>query len=979
MASYLVWIEFVCARTIGLISLSQAYCKGLTWILVASILIVPTSQPTMATSALEWHSLPNLPESLGVGGPFVGVHNDALIVAGGANFPEGVPWHPTANGGKSFKNYEDRIFVLARTGQEDNGTRQERGERASEHKYRWIEVSQKLPHPVAYGLSISTSQGLLCIGGEWQEQVADEEADEIRSNLVRTGDVFLITYDFQNQSVAITRKWYHDGHLLPLPKLPAPTSSACGALCEDAVYFAGGDTGEGGSRQFLRLNLHPDSSELSSINWSWEQLPSWNGPARTHAIGVSQAGKFLVFSGRNRLPSNSGLEILTDAYSFDPKAYARELSRAAAVSSDEYELPAYANGWTRLTDVAPYGEAARCVMAGSAIADGFDHVLVFGGDPGDAIVKRERVLAQELDRARKKNDAELVTELQEKMNAVYDEHEGFSIDILRYSLTLDAWTKQGRLPSTSAVTTAAVRWGDSVVIPSGEKHPGIRTPAIIAASRDSSPHEFGTLNWVVLTTYLLLLVGIGFLFAKREYSSQDFFLANGRIPWWAAGLSIFGTTLSAITYLSTPARSFATDWSWALINFGIPVVAIPVVFVFLPKFRQIKTASAYEYLEQRFHLSLRLLGSFSFVLFQLGRMGIVVLLPALALSAATGMNVTLCIVAMGALSTLYTALGGIEAVVWTDVMQVIVLIGGAVVTLIVIVMSVDGGLGAVVEAAFSAGKLDLVNEPRFHDLSWSSDGILVVLLAAVFVNLIPYTSDQSVIQRYLTTESEAKARKAIWLNALLSIPATILFFFVGSALWVFYVSHPAEFTQLEKPDQVFPLFIAQEMPTGLAGLVIAGVFAASMSSLDSSMHSIATVVTTDFYERLGLSKGNKNSLSFARWLIVLLGTLGIGSAMLLSVSDIRFLWDLYQAIIGLFLGTVGGLFSLGILSSRVSTTHAWIGAISSSATLGYVQFATNINGLLNGAISVVTCVMVATLCSYIVPSREKTFPLAYNS
>ncbi|MHC4753091.1 MAG: sodium:solute symporter family transporter [Planctomycetota bacterium] len=195
---------------------------------------------------------------------------------------------------------------------------------------------------------------------------------------------------------------------------------------------------------------------------------------------------------------------------------------------------------------------------------------------------------------------------------------------------------------------------------------------LLAISNDS-----GWSNWFVLGCYLVILVGVGIYFAKREKSTDDFFLAGRRIPFWAAGLSIFGTQLSAITYLAMPARAYATDWNLLPLNIGILAIAPLVVFVYIPLFRRLNITTAYEYLEKRFHVSIRIFGSLSFITFQLGRMGVVILLPALALSAVTGMNVYLCITLIGVLSTVYTALGGMEAVIWTDVLQAVVLIGVA--------------------------------------------------------------------------------------------------------------------------------------------------------------------------------------------------------------------------------------------------------------------------------------------------------------
>ena len=231
------------------------------------------------------------------------------------------------------------------------------------------------------------------------------------------------------------------------------------------------------------------------------------------------------------------------------------------------------------------------------------------------------------------------------------------------------------------MTTPAVWWRRRPgACPAARSRPGVRTPSGCAAAPRSRPRPaFGAVNYTVLVVYLLVLAGMGVYFARREKTTEDFFLGGRRVPWWAAGISIFGTQLSAITFMAIPAKSFATDWVYFLVNLGIVLMAPVVVFAYLPFFRRLNVTTAYEYLEHRFNLPIRLFGAASFVVFQLGRMGIVLLLPALALAAVTGMDVRACIVVMGVLCTLYTVLGGIEAVIWTDVLQVVVLFGGALV------------------------------------------------------------------------------------------------------------------------------------------------------------------------------------------------------------------------------------------------------------------------------------------------------------
>jgi SSS family solute:Na+ symporter len=478
--------------------------------------------------------------------------------------------------------------------------------------------------------------------------------------------------------------------------------------------------------------------------------------------------------------------------------------------------------------------------------------------------------------------------------------------------------------------------------------------------------SFGHINYAVLAAYLTLLVAMGFYFARREKTTDDFFLAGHRIPWWAAGLSIFGTQLSAITYLAMPARAYATDWTLLILNIGIFAIAPFVIYFYLPFFRRLNITTAYEYLEKRFHISIRMFGSLSFILFQLGRMGIVILLPALALSAVTGFNIFICIALMGILSTIYTALGGIEAVIWTDVLQTFVLIGGAFVALRIIIGNLDGGFNQFVSVAIENNKFNIAN----LNWDWTSDALIVVILGAVFTNsLVPYTTDQAVIQRYLTTPNEKQAARAIWLNGFLAIFAGILFLLVGTGLFVFYKTYPQYLVALEKTDQIFPLFIAQQMPDGLAGLVIAGVFAAAMSTIDSSMHSISTAVTTDFVRRFIPRLSESNYLLFARCLTIALGISGTATAMLLASIEIQYLWDFFLGIMGLLGGTLAGLFMLGIFTQRVGTFHAWIGATVSIGLLLYVKLETGLNNLLYGAIGSITCFIVAFIFSVIIPTK----------
>ncbi|HUT35952.1 MAG TPA: sodium/solute symporter [Planctomycetota bacterium] len=704
---------------------------------------------------------------------------------------------------------------------------------------------------------------------------------------------------------------------LPLPSLPKPCAMMSAALIGDTIYVAGGQdspTATEALKNLWALDLSKPEKE-----WKWQELEPWPGPGRILPVVAAQGNGYetqvYVISGAKLAPDAEGKPArtyLTDGYAYSPKA----------------------RTWRRIADVP------RPVVAAPAIASGQSHILVFGGDDGA--------------------NATRVQELKDK-------HPGFSRDILAYHTITDTWTKVGELP-LSQVTTPPVRWQGGIVLPSGEVRPGTRTPKVLIARAAERKTHFQALDYAALIMYLVALVGMGVYFSRREKTTDDFFLAGRRVPWWAAGLSIFGTQLSAITFLSIPAAVFATDWVPFLANICIVLIAPVVVFFYLPFFRRLNVTTAYEYLEKRFNLAVRLFGSVSFILYQLGRMGIVVLLPALALSAVSGISVTAAILIMGVLATFYTVLGGIEAVIWTDVLQVFVLMGGAVVCLGVMAAGTEGGLlGLVAQGAA---------DHKFHLANWTWDhttmAVWVVVLGNFLGVLVPYTTDQAVVQRYLTTRDEKAAARSIWTNAVLSVPASLLFFGIGTALYVFYKSQPWLLDPAQENNAIFASFIARELPAGVSGLVIAGVFAAAMSTLDSSMNSIATAVVTDFYRRFKPSADDRRCLNLARWLTGILGALGTGAALFLASLDIQHLWFFFTSMLGLLGGALAGVFALGIFTRRANGPGALIGA-AAGATLSTLAWrCTAIHFYLYGAVGVVVSFVVGYVASLAFPRAGRS-------
>ncbi|MAU88734.1 MAG: sodium:solute symporter, partial [Flavobacteriaceae bacterium] len=250
--------------------------------------------------------------------------------------------------------------------------------------------------------------------------------------------------------------------------------------------------------------------------------------------------------------------------------------------------------------------------------------------------------------------------------------------------------------------------------------------------------------YLIITIYLLVLFYLGFFFSKKQKSINDYFNGGQRIPSWAAGLSIFGTVLSPITFLAIPAKTYATDWSYFIFNISILIITPIIVFFFLPTYRKLNISTAYEFLEKRFDLSIRLIGAFCFILFQIGRIGIVLFLPSLVLNLVLDLNIFFCIMTMGFISLFYTYIGGIEAVIWTDVIQVFVLLTGIVVSVLYLFNLVDGGLFEIIKLAKGENKFNIID----FSFSLKQPTLWVVLLGGLFTNISTYGTDQTIVQRY---------------------------------------------------------------------------------------------------------------------------------------------------------------------------------------------------------------------------------------
>ena len=475
------------------------------------------------------------------------------------------------------------------------------------------------------------------------------------------------------------------------------------------------------------------------------------------------------------------------------------------------------------------------------------------------------------------------------------------------------------------------------------------------------------IDLAVIVVYLLGMAGMGFYFMRRNKDADAYFRAGGKLPWWVVSLSIYATMFSSITFISVPAMSYSGDMSYFILQLGIILMAPVVVRWYLPFFRKLNLTSAYEYLEVRFNLPCRLFASAAFILFMIARAGIVAYLPALAITAVTGIDINLAILAVVAITILYCTIGGVEAVIWSDFVQSLILIGSTVLIVVWSICGTEGGLSGFLSAGADAGKFHLFD----FALDWTRPCFWVLLVGGVVANLASYTSDQCVVQRYMTTPNEKGAARSILFNGVLSFVNSFVFFLMGVALWTFYRSHAAALPVGTKPDAVLPVFIAHELPVGLSGLVLAAVAAATMSTLSANLNSAASAVTTDFYCRLKKVKvegeGEQRRILFCgKVSTVAVGLLGGLFALWLANADIGNIYDQFQRFLGILTGGLGCLFFMGIFMKRVNGFGATCGLIANYIVcfgLDQLSFVGKPHLLLYGFLGMVACLVVAPIAS----------------
>ena len=766
---------------------------------------------------------------------------------------------------------------------------------------------QKVYYPIAYGASVQVPGGVVYLGG------MDATAS-------------------YNECVFYNEK---DGASTPIASLPKGLDNFAATYHNGTIWVAGGESNGVPNKEVYSLPYPGDDKEWSVA----ATLPDGCRLQPCVTVQNTATGHALfVFGGYQPKAEGQAAMVHTDGVYVS----IAELKKGG-VTPTQWKRTAPALARAEGTASEKQEPKLQAVVGSNCSPIGYSHILFFGGVDHDIFLSA----------------------IEGRQDSLYLRHAPewyhFRKDVLTYHTITDSW---GLLPGDSLLARAGACLTSEVggrgwSYSGGELKPGVRSTDVthVEVSNDKN---FGWLNWTILALYLAGMLGMGIYFMRKENGADDFFKGGGRIPWWAAGISIYATMLSAITYMTIPAKAYTTNWTYYPMLWMILLVSFPVIKYYLPYFRKLNVTSAYEILEQRFNLFTRLLASTLFCIFMIVRMAIVLYLPSLALTAVTGIDIYLCIVLMGLVTIVYCTMGGVEAVIWGDVVQGLILVCGAIFAVIYLVVNTEGGVAGCIDIALENDKLRLFDWSN----SWSQATWWVIIIGGLANNLISYTSDQTVIQRYLTTPDEKSAGRGILVNGLMSVFVSVAFYMIGTGLYTFYKTHPVELdVTMGQSDAIFPFFMMSQMPAGVAGALIAAIFAATMSTISSNINSVATAFSIDFWKRFRTSTSDSQLVVVARWASVLSGMVGLVLALLMATWDIQSFLDFFNEALGLLTSGLGGLFFIAVFMKRVKGYAALTGFVAGEAVVFWMSECTDANFFLFGATGMVVSIVVAWLLS----------------
>lgn len=696
----------------------------------------------------------------------------------------------------------------------------------------------------------------------------------------------------------------------PLPELPHELSDVRGAILGDALYLAGRD-GQGGPA-FWRIA--PRAKMVA-----WERLPAWPAGAAT---SLSAQAKALYLS----VPGAAG-------------------AATAAGAADRLYRFAPQQGW------ASAGAVPGRVVAPMAHATGQAHLLYLlagsAAEPGGAKLSMHSL---------------------HTITGAWASQARLGQAVLADGVADDGVADDGVASNGGGAPLLAAPWPDGLA---WARSDGAGRTTLHHAELSSGKLLLQWLDWIVVAVYLVAVLGIGLYFYLREKrdSTADFFVGGRSIPFWAAGISLYATNTSSISFIAIPAKAFESNWQYMTNNL-VAVIGLTFVAVWIvPMLRRLDLMSVFSYLETRFHPGIRMIASALCIVTQIGsRMSVVLYLPALAIATITGIDVVWSVLIMGGFTILYTAMGGMKAVIWTDVVQVVAMMGGALFAVAFAICHIDGGTAEFMRVAMDDHKLRLLDFS--FDLTQATVWGFIFLV--LFDVVLTFPKDQVLMQRVLSTKSATEAGRSIWAFAAIMIPGGFIFYGIGTALYVYYKAHPERMNPLLSIDATFPLYIAAELPMGVTGLIIAGIFAAAMSTLSSIINSVATMASVDFLERLVAKPSPRASVIFAEVVTVVAGLVGIAAALLLARFDVRSMFDVSIELAGLLGGGFAGAYTLGMFTRRANSAGVAIG-IGCSIVLTTLAWSFSlVHPYFYLAISIMLCIIFGYLASLLFPAPTRS-------
>jgi SSS family solute:Na+ symporter len=432
------------------------------------------------------------------------------------------------------------------------------------------------------------------------------------------------------------------------------------------------------------------------------------------------------------------------------------------------------------------------------------------------------------------------------------------------------------------------------------------------------------IHWIdglIVAASVVFTIGAGFYFARRQKSSDRFFSGSKNIPSWAIGISIFATLLSSVTFLAYPAAAYKSNWILLVQGLMVPVVLVGLIGFIVPLFRKAIKLSTYEYFERRFGVFARMYSSVAFLLTHFSKMGTVLYLVSIALSSFTHFPVLTVMLVLSAAIITLTVLGGMEAVIWMDVIQGGLLIGGGLLCLGILLFAPEGGPTVTLSQAFQMGKIDVGP----FNFSFSELTFWVMMINGAFYALQKYGTDQTIVQRYLAAKSDKDAKHAALIGVVMSVAVWTLFMLIGSLLYVYYHNGTATLPEGISADKVFPFFISTELPVGAVGLVLAALVAAALASLQSDLNCISAIGIADYYRRLKPNSTDKQQLRMGRILVLVAGVLMMTVAYLYVTWEGEGVLGVVFGLYAIFSAGIVGIFLLGLLSRRANWQGLYIG------------------------------------------------------